>query len=135
MSFKSSDSEMPMRSKQHCGHSLLCWSWYSVRLGSFEQVASAWKREKKIKAKKRVAPGQGIPLSPSMHASEGMMQALNGTMPRPASETVSRKQLTKMLAQVGTWSGVQIHLVVFPKMLLSFEQVPCVHMWCFWRHR
>ena len=35
-----------------------------------------------------------------MHASEGMMQALNGTMPRPHSETVSRKQLTKMLAQV-----------------------------------
>jgi len=44
--------------------------------------------------------GQGIPLQPAMHASEGMMQALNGTMPRPHSETVSRKQLTKMLAQV-----------------------------------
>lgn len=28
------------------------------------------------------------------------MQALNGTMPRPQAETVSRKQLTKMLAQV-----------------------------------
>lgn len=35
------------------------------------------------------------------------MQALNGTTPRPASETVSRKHLTKMLAQVGIWSGVQ----------------------------
>ena len=28
------------------------------------------------------------------------MQALNGTMPHPQAETVSRKQLTKMLAQV-----------------------------------
>lgn len=72
------------------------------------QVANAWKREKKIKAKKRVAPGQGIPLSPSLNASEGMMQALNGTTPRPASESVSRKQLTKMLAQVGNWSKVQV---------------------------
>lgn len=51
-----------------------------------------------------------------MHASEGMMQALNGTMPRPASETVSRKQLTKMLAQVGTWSVVQT-----PPCLVSLD--------------
>ena len=71
------------------------------------QVANAWKREKKIKAKKRVAPGQGIPLSPSLHASEGMMQALNGTAPRPQAETVSRKQLAKMVAQVGTLVWVQ----------------------------
>ncbi len=35
-----------------------------------------------------------------MHASEGMLQALNGTMPKAHSETVSRKQLAKMLAQV-----------------------------------
>ncbi len=35
-----------------------------------------------------------------MHASEGMLQAMNGTMPKPHSETVSRKQLAKMLAQV-----------------------------------
>ena len=72
-------------------------------------MAKAWKREKKIKATKRVPPGQGIPLSPSLHASEGMMQALNGTMPRPHSETVSRKQLTKMLAQVGIWPKVLVH--------------------------
>lgn len=67
----------------------------------FCQVANAWKREKKIKAKKRVPPGQGIPLSPALHASEGMLQALNGTSPRPQAETISRKQLAKMLAQVG----------------------------------
>ena len=63
-------------------------------------MASAWKREKKIRAKKRAPVGQGIPLQPAMHASEGMMQALNGTMPKPHSESVSRKQLAKMLAQV-----------------------------------
>jgi len=63
-------------------------------------VAAAWRREKKIKAKKRAPVGQGIPLSPAMHASEGMLQAMNGTMPKPHSETVSRKQLAKMLAQV-----------------------------------
>ena len=57
---------------------------------------------KKIKAKKRAPPGQGIALQPALHASEGMMNALNGTMPRQISESVSRKQLTKMLAQVST---------------------------------
>ncbi|DBB03425.1 TPA: hypothetical protein ACH3X3_010785 [Trebouxia sp. C0006] len=63
------------------------------------KVAAAWRREKKIKAKKRAPVGQGIPLAPAMHASEGMLQALNGTMPKAHSETVSRKQLAKMLAQ------------------------------------
>lgn len=63
-------------------------------------MAAAWRREKKIKAKKRAPVGQGIPLSPAMHASEGMLQAMNGTMPKPHSETVSRKQLAKMLTQV-----------------------------------
>ena len=91
-------------------------------------MANAWKREKKIKAKKRVAPGQGVPLSPSLHASEGMMQALNGTMPRPASESVSRKQLTKMLAQVGTWSRVQVLVCHLPLNAFSFQPVSCVAM-------
>ena len=63
-------------------------------------MAAAWRREKKIKAKKRAPVGQGIPLSPAMHASEGMLQAMNGSMPKPQSEAVSRKQLAKMLAQV-----------------------------------
>ena len=36
------------------------------------------------------------------------MQALNGTMPRPALESVSRKQLGKMIVQVGDWSRVQV---------------------------
>ena len=31
-----------------------------------------------------------------------MLQALNGTAPRPHPETVSRKQLTKLVAQVGS---------------------------------
>ena len=70
-----------------------------------QQVAATWRREKKIKAKKRTPVGQGIPLQPITHASEGMMQALNGTMPRPHHETVSRKQLTKMLAQASPESS------------------------------
>lgn len=62
-------------------------------------MAAAWRREKKIKAKKRAPPGQGVALQPALHASEGMMQALNGTGPRHHADTVSRKQLNKLLAQ------------------------------------
>ena len=54
------------------------------------------------------------------------MQALNGTMPRPASESVSRKQLTKMLAQVSTWSRVQVPPCYLPPAGFSFQPVPCL---------
>ncbi|KAA6417994.1 MAG: hypothetical protein FRX49_12076 [Trebouxia sp. A1-2] len=73
------------------------------------KVAAAWRREKKIKAKKRAPVGQGIPLSPAMHASEGMLQAMNGSMPKAHSETVSRKQLAKMLTQARQQSVEEVN--------------------------
>ncbi|KAL3146078.1 hypothetical protein ABBQ38_015427 [Trebouxia sp. C0009 RCD-2024] len=85
------------------------WKASSKTYNVPSKVANAWKREKKIKAKKRVAPGQGIPLSPALHASEGMMQALNGTSPWPQAETVSRKQLAKMLAQARQQSVEEVN--------------------------
>ena len=90
----------PLQAAMHVSELTILPETVFDNLNWLGQVASAWRREKKIKAKKRAPIGQGIPLSPAMHASEGMMQALNGTTPRPHSETVSRKQLTKMLTQV-----------------------------------
>ncbi|KAL3155709.1 hypothetical protein ABBQ32_012731 [Trebouxia sp. C0010 RCD-2024] len=85
------------------------WKASSKTYNVPSKVANAWKREKKIKAKKRVPPGQGIPLSPALHASEGMLQALNGTSPRPQAETISRKQLAKMLAQARQQSVEEVN--------------------------
>lgn len=45
--------------------------------------------------------GQGIALQPALHASEGMQAALNGTIAKPTAQAVSRKQLNKMLNEVG----------------------------------
>lgn len=68
-------------------------------------MAAAWRREKKIKAKKRAPVGQGIALQPALHASEGMQAALNGTVPKHSAQAVSRKQLNKMVNEVCVWAA------------------------------
>ena len=91
------------------------------------QVAAAWRREKKIKAKKRAPVGQGIALQPALHASEGMQAALNGTVAKPTAQAVSRKQLNRLLNEVCICllsiylHHVSSHHVCNHVMIISFD--------------